>query len=338
MNIELISAIIHALDPAIDAPVFSQTILPPSQDVLQYLAGHAAKAFASEDAKMCTLQEDSPIRPMLHQLEPAFADQTAAIAQQWFEVMQQNPSIPAADLVFLLLAIDGKEYLAALKMNYKSGWLHKAGEQEGMYLNEPVRCAAILPGASGKADESFFVSMDGSEVRLSEKKYEIDGRRQTYLGSRIVGCRVGMSPREKLSVIRQAASEVNQQFYGNTGIDEPELAKAVCEEFYTARDEERSRPGKPEPVPVQAISDKLYGDMPHAREAFEKALEEHEISMQEPLPMSAPAVRRLEKQSLRSGAGVEIKVPVSVYRDENAVEFIRNADGTTSLLIKNILM
>ncbi len=338
MNIELISAIIHALDPAIDAPSLSQAILPPSEEVLQYLANHAAKAFASEDAKACTLTDDSPILPLLYKIEEEFVDKTAAIARDWFDVMLQNPSIPAADLVFLLLAIDGTEYLAALKMNYKSGWLHMAGDRGGVFLNEPVRCAAILPGASGKADEAFFVSIDGSEVRLSEKKYEIDGRKQTYLGSRIVGCRVGMSPREKLSVIREAASEVNQQFYGNTGVDEPELAKAVCEEFYTARDEERSRPGKPDPVPVQAICDKLYGDMPHAREAFEKALEEHEISMEEPLPMSAPAVRRLEKQSLRSGAGVEIKVPVSVYRDENAVEFIRNADGTTSLLIKNILM
>lgn len=338
MNIELISAVIHALDPAIDAPSLSQAILPPSEDALQYLANHAAKAFASEDAKACTLTDDSPILPLLYNIEEDFVDKTAAIADEWFRVMQQNPAIPAADIVFLLLAIDGEEYLAALKMNYKNGWVHMGSDRTGAFINEPVRCATILPGASGKPDESFFVSIDGRQVRLCEKKYEIDGRKQTYLGSRIVGCRVGMSPREKLSAIQAAAGEVNQQFYGNTGVDEPELAKAVCEEFYMARDEERSCPGTPEPVPVQAICDKLYGDMPHAREAFEKALEEHDIAMDEPMPMSAPAVRRMEKQSLRSGAGVEIKVPVSVYRDENAVEFIRNADGTTSLLIKNILM
>ena len=54
--------------------------------------------------------------------------------------------------------------------------------------------------------------------------------------------------------------------------------------------------------------------------------------------MPAAAVRRLEKQSLRSAGGVEVKVPVEVYRDESALEFIKNPDGTTSLLIKNILV
>lgn len=46
----------------------------------------------------------------------------------------------------------------------------------------------------------------------------------------------------------------------------------------------------------------------------------------------------MEKQSLRSAGGVEIKVPVNVYRDESALEFIRNPDGSMSLLIKNIIV
>ena len=57
-----------------------------------------------------------------------------------------------------------------------------------------------------------------------------------------------------------------------------------------------------------------------------------------PCAISAPAVRRMEKQSLRSAGGVEIKVPVNVYRDESALEFIRNPDGSMSLLIKNIIV
>ena len=44
------------------------------------------------------------------------------------------------------------------------------------------------------------------------------------------------------------------------------------------------------------------------------------------------------QQSLRSAGGVEIKVPVNVYRDESALEFIRNPDGSMSLLIKNIIV
>ena len=63
MNIELIKAILHVLDPAVDAPILSEAILPPSEDALQYLAGHAAKCFASDEAKACTLADDSAFLP-----------------------------------------------------------------------------------------------------------------------------------------------------------------------------------------------------------------------------------------------------------------------------------
>ena len=71
MNIELIKAILHVLDPAVDAPILSEAILPPSEDALQYLAGHAAKCFASDEAKACTLADDSPFLPLFHSLDAA---------------------------------------------------------------------------------------------------------------------------------------------------------------------------------------------------------------------------------------------------------------------------
>ena len=115
MNIELIKAILHVLDPAVDAPILSEAILPPSEDALQYLAGHAAKCFASDEAKACTLADDSPFLPLLWNIEEDFEKKTATIAGDWFRVMQENPAIPAGDAAFLLLEIDGAEYLAALK-------------------------------------------------------------------------------------------------------------------------------------------------------------------------------------------------------------------------------
>ena len=51
MNIECIQAVLHALDPAADAPGLSQAALDPDADALQYLASHAAKCFASDEAK-----------------------------------------------------------------------------------------------------------------------------------------------------------------------------------------------------------------------------------------------------------------------------------------------
>ncbi|MEG0896330.1 MAG: nucleoid-associated protein [Ruthenibacterium sp.] len=331
MQVELNKAIVHVLDTAVDAPVLSQCFLPLTDEAAQYLGGHAAKCFASEEARACVLTEDAPVSPLLWNIEDTFVEKSGTLATDWFAILHENPSIPAGDVAFLLLNMDGAEYFAALKLNYKSGYVHYFANENGASCNEIVRQNAVLPGSGGKADEAFFINLQTKEVRLIEKKYEIDGHKSAYLATRLLGCKTGLSPKEKLSVIKAAAGEVNQKFYGNTGVDEQDLAAAVCAEYYT-RDEKESV------APVQAICDKLYSDMPHAREAFTQALAAHDIALSEPLPVSGAAVRRLEKQSIRSGDGVEIKVPVSLYKDAAALEFIRNADGTMSLLIKNILM
>lgn len=337
MELTLEAAVLHVLDPGADLPVLSQTLLT-DEDALHYLGGLAAKAWNSEEAKTCSFTSESPLLAHLGELDQAFLSVTADLAQSWFDVLRENPSIPAADAAFLLLNIDGNDYFAGLKLNYKTGYAHFFDMGTGDAVTGITRQDFLLPGASGKADEAFFVDLASQQVRVLEKKYEIDGRKQPYLARRVLCVKPGMSPREKLAAIRDIAVEVNQQFYGSTGVDEPELAAAVCEEFREFRSAS-SQPGAPaQPAPVAELCDKLYGNLPHAREAFAQALAEREIEMDEPLPMPAAAVRRMEKQSLRSAGGVEIKVPVSVYRDENAIEFIRNADGTTNLLIKNILL
>ena len=345
MEITIEKAVLHILDTHVDAPVLSDTLLA-SEEALTYLGGLAAKAWKSDEAKACSFADDSAVAPMLATLDEDFVGKTGQIADRWFSVLMENPAIPAGDVAFLLLNIDGKDYFAALKLNYKAGWAHFFEmHPSGTSANDIVRQETLLPSSGTKPDEAFFAEIryraDGGSpaVRVLEKKYDMDGRRQSYLARRVVGAKPGLSPKEKLEVIREAAVEVNQQFYGNLGVEEPEVAAAVCAEYRAQRSAASQSLASPEEtVPVAQLCDKLYGDLPHAREAFEKVLAEHEIAMEEPLPMPAASVRKMEKQSIRSAGGVEIKVPVSVYRDENTLEFIRNEDGTTSLLIKNILL
>lgn len=45
---------------------------------------------------------------------------------------------------------------------------------------------------------------------------------------------------------------------------------------------------------------------------------------------------KFEKQYLKTDTGIEINIPMEQYQDIDQVEFITNADGTISVLIKNI--
>ena len=326
MEFEIDAAVLHVLDTAADAPVLSEQPLPLNDDTLPFLTNLAAKAFASDETKSCTARDDSAAAKFARTAEDDFAGVSAQLAKDWFALMQQNPAIPAGDAVFLLGTADAKPVLAALKLNYKAGFVHYFGTQDNLPRNELVRQPVQLPA---KADEAFFLALPAGDVRVLEKPYEIDGHKECYLAARLLDCRKGLSPKEKLSFVKAAAAEVNQKFYGSLGVEESDLAAAVCDEFAAADDGV---------VPVQAIAQNLYADMPHAQEAFREALAEHDIAPEEALPLSGAAVRRLEKQSLRSGTGVEVKVPVNLYKDKSALEFIHNDDGTTSLLIKNILV
>lgn len=329
MEIILHSAILHVLDTASAEPILADVALNAEEDAARYLSAHLQRAFASEDARDCRLQDDSPLRGVLKTADDDFIGASRRIAQEWFALMQQWPGIPAGDALFALADVDGVPCLAALKLNYKAAWLH-ISEQAGGVANRLVRQPSALPGSSGKADEAFFAALDGSICRVIEKKYEIDGRKSAYLCRSLLQAVSGYSPKEKLEVVKAAAVEVNQQFYGSLGMDEPAVAAALIETFCEEKDAAPPTAGE--------ICEALYGEVPHAREAFARLLEEKEVDAAEPVTILPAAVRRMEKQKLRAFSGVEIKVPVEVYRDPSAIEFIQNEDGSTSLLIKNVLV
>ncbi len=46
--------------------------------------------------------------------------------------------------------------------------------------------------------------------------------------------------------------------------------------------------------------------------------------------------KKFGKQKLKLSNGIELIVPLDVYRDPNLIEFINNPDGTISVTIKNV--
>lgn len=329
MEITIHSAILHVLDTTSDQPILADLLLEQDEESARYLTSHLQRAFCSEEARDCRFDESSSMLQILQTAEEDFVSASRQIAQTWFELMQQWPAIPNADVLFVLAEIDQVPCIAGLKLNYKAAWLHISEHSSGI-VNRLVRQPAALPGTSGKADEAFFAALDGSICRVIEKKYDIDGKKSSYLCRHLLKAISGYSPKEKLEVVKSAAVEVNQQFYGSLGMDEPSVAATLLETFCEEKDA---------PIPTASeICEALYGEVPHAKEAFTRILEEKELAPTEPVAIVPAAVRRMENQKLKAFSGVEVKVPVEVYKDTSAIEFIKNEDGTTSLLIKNILV
>ena len=52
--------------------------------------------------------------------------------------------------------------------------------------------------------------------------------------------------------------------------------------------------------------------------------------------MNHQTIKKFERQFIKTDTGIEISIPMEQYNNSDVVEFITNADGSVSVLIKNV--
>lgn len=327
MNLTIKQAVLHVLDSGAGEPVLSDRCLDLSADGIAFLSEHVEKAFAGDERKACSFTEGSPfLQYPLHDLEQ-FLPTSREIALRLFQFMRIYPSIPPADVLMMQAEIEGAPYFLLLKLNYRAAYIHgleSSGEGKSISL---LKQHTALPAPGGKAGEAFVLNLATGELQVTEKKYDVDGKKDVYFSSRFLECTAALTEKQKFKEIKKAAETVAGQ-YGEGGRKaETRVAAVLCEQMAEARE-----------ASVEALCDELYPDSPAAKEEFAQILREKKVDMSDTVQVAPATVRRMEKQSLRTQDGVEIKIPIALYESDEAVEFIGNPDGTVSLLIKNVVL
>ena len=59
---------------------------------------------------------------------------------------------------------------------------------------------------------------------------------------------------------------------------------------------------------------------------------------QQPVTVTPARIRRMESRSIHTANGIEVKIPTELLNEESEVEFLHDADGSVSLLIKNVIL
>ena len=72
------------------------------------------------------------------------------------------------------------------------------------------------------------------------------------------------------------------------------------------------------------------------RRDFEEKIEKYHIAEDVIKPVNKQTIKKFERQFIKTDTGIEISIPMEQYNNEDVVEFITNADGSISVLIKNI--
>ena len=313
MELVIHQAILHVLDTTLDAPVLSGGVMELTAEKTAYLQAHLEKMLASDEIRLCQLLPESSFKYELEHNQD-FVDLSCRIAGVMFDYMHAHTTIPGADLAVVDFTREGTPWLGVLKLNYKNGYTHFTEQQEGETVNSLIQQRACLPAQSGRVEEGALVDLSDGSIRLLEKKYDIDGRKEFYLSTVIFQCSQAAPEKKKLAALQEAAAQAVREAYQEELHPEAQASLLIAS---------------------QAVDNQVSVEQVPFDDYVEKSDVLEETG---PVTVSPARIRRMESRSIRTASGIEVKIPSELLGAESEVEFLRDDDGTVSLLIKNVLL
>ena len=321
------SAALHILDPLVGMPVLSQGELELGSDLSEFLKAHVERFTESDERKLCRFQEESEVGRMLQDWTPeAFVPLSGQLAERLFQVLSENAAIPPADAVVLWLSAGAEEYLAFLKMDYKSSYTHATSVEEGANVNSILLQKALLPSRGQRVSEAFLYRFSDGDLQVVEKRHEVNGEKRWYFSELFLQCRAPMSPKARLDLVTRAVEQVNRKYYGE---EDPQRQMEIKNAVYQELGEEGG-------LRVETLKEKVFAGSPKLQEELEEKLEPYHLAEETVELRNPQTLRKYQKQRLLTDTGIEITIPMEEYENPDRVEFLTNPDGTISVLIKNV--
>ena len=227
------AAIVHILDSSVGIPVLSDQSMEVGPDFSDFLKAHIEKITESDDVKHCTFAEGSEVKELLQNCTPDnFVETSKQLAERLYDIMNANIDIPAADVAMTVFGCKGKDYLAFLKMNYKTSYTHQTRETDGGNSNEIILQRALLPGQGQRLSEAFVLDLSDGSLILAEKKYEVNGEKCFYFSELFLECRAPLSQKSKLDIVTRAVDQVAKKYYGDEDAQKKmEIKDIICNEL-----------------------------------------------------------------------------------------------------------
>ena len=334
MEVTINQVILHLLDPGASEPMLSDRAMEMDADLFEYFTAVLEKAFASDEVKNCRFLPDSAFAAeMAHNND--FVDISRRIAGVIFEQMLQYPTIPAGDLAVVDFNYGAVPHYGVLKLNYRPGYTHNTQVLGNGQVSSMVPQRTLLPGTP-KADEAALIDRANGVVRLIEKKYTIDDKKNFYLSTRVFGCTEAMQEKAKLKAVCETAVAAVKEAYPET--DDLDDVPPFDGGTETAVELLVRNQAVDNQISVEDVRERIRENFPLAAPKFEEALAETGVQENDRVTVTPARIKKLESRSFKTESGIEIKIPAELCSSDDAVEFIHSATGGLSLLIKDVLV
>lgn len=327
MDIYLKKAIMHIVDRESGDPVLSQVELDLTTEYLRDYLTKKIQKISTPQTKTGKLMAESKIAQIIQESQEDFVAASAALVDAWYQIYSQSEDAPSCDIFIVQYEVDTKLSLAFLKVNYHEGYTHFVDAETAGLANRLIINRAILSGKTQKADEGLTVDLADLTYELVEKKFTFSGEKILYFSTRVIEAEPIPSLEENVKVIKKVAEKIGRSF------DTPqhEMLADIKEAVFESIEETGS-------LGVKEVAEKVFKDNISARMAFaeevvEKGFVDEPAMVREVKELTE---KKYGKQKLKLSNGIELIVPLEVYRDPQLIEFINNPDGTISVTIKNV--
>ncbi len=320
---------VHILDNQLTVPVMSQDEVPSGMDVKHFFATHILKTVNDDALKTCAFDEEHNMF-MQHLTDykenrKDFIAFSQAVAEQLFAIMSVHVMIPPCDLAVIQFNLMTQPHIALLKLNYQSTYTHFTDYESPQNVNTIMEYKTTLPSPNQKVAEAILIRLEDFQIRVLEKKYELDGQLDYYLSTHYLKCGTKLSSKDQMKIVQQTTDHVTKKFFDHN----PEKQAEIRQTLYETLEET----GK---IDLEKFADQAFPTEKEIKEVFmdkleKKGLEEPIVTLEE-----KTITRTFEKQRVKTDNGIEIKIPMALYNDPSIMEFITGPDGKISIVLKNI--
>lgn len=327
MDIYLKKAVLQIVDRQSGDPVCSQVEMDLSVEATREFLTKKIEKIATPQTKVGQLVGTSEMAVLLQELPQKFLTTSEQLLQRWYSFYAESEEAPSADVFLVLYEESEREYFAFLKVDYKEAYTHFLQADEMGLSNQLILHRALLGGKSQKADEGLIVALDDFSYQLVEKKYSFSGEKRVYLSADVIETTPQLSLEENVKIIKKSAEKIGEKFATPLFDIVADVKEAVVE---TLEEDGQFQPEK--------LAEKIFKDNVSAKLAFQEELVERGVETETILPKEIKGVseKKYGKQKLKLSNGIELIVPLEVYRNVDLIEFVNQPDGTISVMIKNV--
>ncbi|AOY76535.1 nucleoid-associated protein [Clostridium formicaceticum] len=329
-SLRIIKAILHILDNNVQIPIISSKEIEITEEIFDFLGKHILKVIHSDKIKNGVFNDEyntvyNLCKKITSNIEE-FVTISTELANDLFDIMKKNPNIPPGDMVFCIFEMNHHSYLAIMKFNYISTYIHYVTSTEEGNVNNLIRQTTTLPNTSQKLEECIIINLVDYEIKLLEKEYEMNGSKDFYLSKLFLRCSFDLSDSDKFKILNKVTKKLNKKFFDDDFTKTAKLQTVLAESL-----EETDE------IKVDRIADEVFEGNHEIKEEYMEEIKKEGLSENAvKIEQSNTITKKLRTHKLKTDSGIEINLPLNYYNNKDIIEFINNPDGTISILLKNI--